>query len=59
MVCTCSRSDSRTGENGSSSALFSPAVYTRRSTPSFSAASCTPKLAMITPMEPTMLAGSA
>lgn len=42
-----------TGRKGSSCILASPAVNTRRSTPSFLAASVAPKVALMTPTLPT------
>ena len=57
IVCAYSRCFSGSGENGSRNALFSPAVSTRRSTPSLSSEPAKPKPSMITPIEPTRLAG--
>ena len=54
-----STSSGSSGRNGSSIALFSPAVWTRRSMPKRSISRLKPKLAETTPMEPTMDAGSA
>ncbi len=47
------------GWKGSRMDLFSPAVWTRRSTPSLPMASTKPKPAEITPIEPTMELSSA
>ncbi len=47
------------GENGSRTDLFWPAVWTRLSTPIFSISSVKPNDADMTPIEPTMEEGSA
>src|SRR6185312_15208749 len=54
-----STSSGFSGRKGSSVDLFLPAVWTRRSTPSLPSASGKPKLAKMTPMEPTTELGSA
>jgi NAD(P)-dependent dehydrogenase (short-subunit alcohol dehydrogenase family) len=65
---TCSSSSSawrnttssgRSGLNGSSRALFTPAVYIRRSTPTRAIRSVRPKPPPRTPIDPTMLIGLA
>lgn len=53
-ACSCV-----TGMKGSSCTLLSPAVYTLRSMPKRPAASTAPKVADMTPTEPTRLVGRA
>ena len=54
MAFSRSTSSGRSGRNGSRRDLSSPAVWTRRSTPSFSSACVKPNPAEMTPIEPVI-----